>query len=229
MPGSSIPKQLEAVRNRLIQACERAGRDPKSVGLIAVSKTFPAAAIREAMEAGQSSFGESRLQEAEPKLAELPRELNWHFIGRVQRNKVRKILPLFGTIHGIDSAKLAHHMDRIAGELDLQPTGYLQVNLGGEQSKGGFAPDELEQHVEELFGLQHVRIRGLMCIPPFEEEQEAVRRWFVELRTLRDQLCSRIGIELPELSMGMSGDYEVAIEEGATQVRVGSAIFGGRE
>lgn len=226
---SAIAQQLEQVRQRLKRACERVGRDPDSVGLIAVSKTFPAAAVREAWQQGQQTFGESRLQEAEPKIADSPEGLDWHFIGRVQRNKVRKILPLFGTIHGIDSAKLATHVDRIAGELGLRPDGYLQVNLGGEESKGGFSPEELEQGIEELTQFQHLRIRGLMCIPPFESEAAAARKWFIQLRELRDRIACRATGGLTDLSMGMSGDFEIAVEEGATWVRVGSAIFGRRD
>jgi len=227
MPGS-IARQLAEVRERMREACVRSGRSPESVELIAVSKTFPATDVLEARQAGQVCFGESRLQEAEPKLAALPQGLDWHFIGRVQRNKVRRILQLFATVHGIDSAKLAHHTDRIAAELGLKPSVFLQVNIGREESKGGFDPEAIEGEMEALLSLGNLRIRGLMCIPPIEAAAEDSRPWFVALRNLRDRLTSRFGVGLEDLSMGMSGDYEVAIEEGATFVRVGSAIFGRR-
>ena len=212
----------------MASACERARRDPSSVRLVAVSKTFPAEAVVEAIEADQSCFGESRLQEAQPKVEQLPDGLDWHFIGRVQRNKVRKILPLFPTIHGIDSMKLAEHTDRVAAELGLRVNVFLQINIGREESKGGFDPDEIQDQVEVLSGLSHLTIRGLMCIPPAGPDAESARGWFVRMRGLQERIADGFGDEFNELSMGMSGDYEVAIEEGATLVRVGSAIFGGR-
>ncbi|MDX1680186.1 MAG: YggS family pyridoxal phosphate-dependent enzyme [Akkermansiaceae bacterium] len=225
---NGIGQRLEEVRQRIAQACERSSRLPEDVRLVCVSKTFPAEDIQQAIDAGQLCFGESRLQEAQPKVEALQQGLDWHFIGRVQRNKVRKILPLFGTIHGIDSMKLAHYTDRIAGELGLRPKVFLQVNIGCEESKGGFDPAELPELVGKLAGLDHLEILGLMCIPPNEDDISAVRSWFVQMRQLRDSLAAP-GLELAQLSMGMSGDYEIAIEEGATQVRVGSGIFGSRD
>lgn len=227
--AGQIAQQLGEVRQRVREACLRSGRAPESVGLVAVSKTFPAAAILDAHHAGQLVFGESRLQEAEPKISELPSELEWHFIGRVQRNKVRKILPLFSTVHGIDSFKLADHTNRIAGEMGLKPSVFLQVNVAREDSKGGFDPDALREGMKSLFALGNLRIRGLMCIPPPAPDAEGSRPWFVALRKLRDELRAQSCGGLDELSMGMSGDYEVAIEEGASLVRVGSAIFGSRD
>ena len=224
----SIAQGLDEVRQRMAAACERAGRGAEEVRLVAVSKTFPAQDIRQAIEAGQECFGESRLQEAQPKLEELSGHLDWHFIGRVQRNKVRKILPLFPTIHGIDSLKLAQHTDRVAGELGLKPGVFLQVNIGREESKGGFDPDEIESLAPTLAGFAHLSILGLMCIPPAGPDPEAARPWFVEMRELKEKVTPDFASEFTHLSMGMSGDYEVAIEEGATLVRVGSAIFGGR-
>lgn len=231
MSGStgSIPHRLREVRQRMAAACNRAGRDEKSVKLVAVSKTFPAKDVMHAVQAGQACYGESRLQEAEPKLEALPKDLDWHFIGRVQRNKVRKILLLFGTIHGIDSIKLAHHTDRIAGELAIRPAVYLQVNIGGEESKGGFDVGQIQELAAELSQLGNLRILGLMCIPPVEQDQQAARGWFVRLRELQEKIAPEFGPEFDQLSMGMSSDYELAIEEGATVVRVGSAIFGGRD
>lgn len=209
-------------------ACRRVGREPQSVVLIAVSKTFPVSDIAEAVKAGQQVFGESRLQEAEAKIDALPASLSWHFIGGVQRNKVRKILQKFGVIHAIDSLRLAEYVNGIAGELGHASEIFLQVNIGGEASKGGFEPEVLRQEIGKMGALEHLRIRGLMCIPPAGPDAESARRWFVSLRDLRDELEAISGRQFPQLSMGMSGDYEVAIEEGATHVRVGSLIFGHR-
>ncbi len=225
---SEIAENLKSVAEKIGAACVRTGRDPASVELIAVSKTFPADSVRDAVEAGQVHFGESRLQEAEPKIELLPDRLHWHFIGRVQRNKTRKILALFEVVHAINSTRLAEYTDEVAKELGLFPKVFLQVNIGGEESKGGFEPDGLRDDMERLIGLGRLEIQGLMCIPPAGPDAESARPWFVMLRELRDSLESGFGISLPFLSMGMSGDYEVAVEEGATHVRVGSAIFGKR-
>ena len=225
---TDVSGNLQEVRDRISAACEKAGRDPASVELIAVSKTFPADLVGEAAACGQMTFGESRQQEAEPKIALLPRRLRWHFIGRVQSNKVRKILPLFEAIHAIDSLKLAQYTASVAADLGLFPKVFLQVNVGGEASKGGFEPEELEENIDSLLGIGRLEILGLMTIPPPGPDAESSRKWFVALRELRNRVERKSGVSLPCLSMGMSGDYEVAIEEGATHVRVGSAIFGGR-
>jgi pyridoxal phosphate enzyme (YggS family) len=225
---SEIAENLAHVVALIGDACIRVGRNAKDVSLIAVSKTFPVNAIREAAEVGQSIFGESKLQEAEAKIAALPANLHWHFIGRVQRNKLRKILQSFEVVHAIDSARLAKAVDELAEELGLFPKIFLQVNIGQEESKGGFSPDELVASMEGLLFLKRLEIQGLMCIPPAAPDPEAARPWFVALRELRDSLEASFGACLPALSMGMSGDYVVAVEEGATHVRVGSAIFGKR-
>jgi pyridoxal phosphate enzyme (YggS family) len=224
-----ITEQLLGIRMRIRRACEKVGRSDDSVRLVAVSKTFPAEDMREAVAAGQRCFGESRLQEAEPKAAELPADLDWHFIGHVQRNKVRKILPLFGCVHAVDSLKLAVYMDGVAKDLGLMPEVFLQVDQAGEESKGGFSPLELRRALPALTNLQNLRIAGLMTIPPAAENPEDSRRWFRELRELRDELAEGFSPGLPSLSMGMSGDFEIAVEEGATHVRVGSLIFGRRD
>lgn len=221
-------EHLAEVESRIVAACRRAGRSRDEVELIAVSKTFPVEAISDVAACGQVLFGESRLQEAEPKIRSLPSSLRWHFIGGVQRNKVRKILPLFECVHAIDSLRLAAHADQVASELGLSPAVFLQVNVGGEASKGGFEPDELRREIVSLLALRNLRIQGLMTIPPAGPDAESARPWFMTLRGLRDELAMETGTPLPHLSMGMSGDYEVAIEEGATYVRVGSAIFGNR-
>ena len=226
---SVIQGQLTEIRQRLHLACERAGRDSSSVRLVAVSKTFPAGDILEAVSAGQRCFGESKLQEAEPKIAELPTGLDWHFIGRVQRNKVRKILPLFRCIHAVDSLKLAVYMDGIAGELGLSPEVFLQVDQAGEETKGGFSANEITEAMPTLAGLSNLRVVGLMSIPPAAANPEDSRLWFRGLKELRDDLRGKFPMDLPSLSMGMSGDFEIAVEEGATHVRVGSSIFGKRE
>jgi pyridoxal phosphate enzyme (YggS family) len=227
-PSSDIAANLARVNNRIVDACRRAGRDPSEVELIAVSKTFPADAVRDAAEAGQTLFGESRLQEAEPKIELLPGSLRWHFIGRVQRNKVRRMLHLFETVHAVDSLRLASYMDGVAAELGLFPKVFLQVNIGGEQTKGGFESDAIMREAAEILALPRLEVMGLMCIPPPGRVAEDSRPWFVALRELRDELEKKHSTPLPSLSMGMSGDYEVAIEEGATHVRVGSSIFGER-
>ena len=225
---SEVATNLDHIRGRISAACARVGRDPSSVTLVAVSKTFPAEAVREAMAAGQQVFGESRLQEAESKIDLLPGFLCWHFIGRLQRNKVRKVLPRFAVIHAIDSLRLARYVDEIACELGLFPKVFLQVNIGEETTKGGFEPAVLREEIDPLLKLRRLEILGLMCIPPAGPDAESARPWFVALRELRDDLAEAAGVPLPCLSMGMSSDYEVAIEEGATHIRVGSSIFGQR-
>jgi PLP dependent protein len=225
---SDIAANLAGVANQVKATCARLGRDNASVTLVAVSKTFSIESIREATALGQVHFGESKLQEAEPKISALPGTLHWHFIGRVQRNKVRKILPLFEVIHGVDSYRLASYIDEVAKELGLFPKCFLQVNVGGEASKGGFEPEELRLEMNQLLSLDRLEIMGLMSIPPVGKDAEASRQWFARLRELRDSLEVEFQVSLPALSMGMSGDFEVAIEEGATHVRVGSLIFGKR-
>lgn len=221
-------ENLEIVRSRIASAATRAGRNPTDVELVAISKTHPAGLVREVAEAGQELFGESRVQEALVKIPELPGRLRWHFIGHLQANKVRKALPLFELIHGVDTMEIARDIDRIAAELGLHPRVLLEVNVSGEGSKHGFTPEALERGLEELLALPRLQVEGFMTMAPLAPEAEASRPFFAALRTLRDRLAAQAGIPFPTLSMGMSGDYEVAVEEGATLVRVGSAIFGGR-
>lgn len=224
-----IGDNLAWVRERIARACVRSGRDPSEVRLLAVSKTVEAERIQEAFEAGQTCFGESRQQEAADKVASLPGGIEWHFIGGLQRNKVRKVLGDFQVIHSIDSWRLADHVDRIAGELGVRPAVFLEVDLADQASKGGFSPEELENSLPRLAALEHLELQGLMVIPPAVDEPELARPWFARARELRDRLRQQGGRALPELSMGMSGDFEIAIEEGSNIVRVGSAIFGERE
>lgn len=226
---SDLASRLHAIHHRLRLACDRAGRRVESVELLAVSKTFPVEVVREAMEAGQLLFGENKVQEVLAKAPELPSKARWHLIGHLQSNKVRKILPVVEAVHSLDSIELACDMQRIGGELGLFPKVYLEVNLAAESTKHGFKPAELrEGGLEALYKLDRLHIQGLMCIPPFDPVPEKTRPRFATLRLLRDELEIQGGAPLPKLSMGMSHDFEVAIEEGATIVRVGSAIFGER-
>ncbi len=192
---------------------------------MAISKTHPAERIREAVEAGQLVFGENRVQEAVMKIPDLPGNLRWHFIGSMQSNKVRKALPLFELFHSVDSRALALDFDRIASECGLFPRVLLEVNVSGEASKHGFAPEVLERELDGLLSLPRLQVEGFMTMAPLAPEAESSRRYFAALRELRDRLAVRSGIPFATLSMGMSGDFEVAVEEGATLVRVGSALF----
>jgi pyridoxal phosphate enzyme (YggS family) len=225
---STLPERLETIRSRIATAAGRAGRDPVSVGLVAVSKTHPAESVREAFDAGQAVFGENRVQELLAKAPLLPAAARWHLIGHLQKNKIRKVLPATELIHGVDTLELARDIDRIAAELGLFPRVLLEVNVSGEGTKFGFKPDELRDGIGELLGLARVQVEGLMTIAPYAEDPEEARPCFIRLRELRDDLAKKTATPLPELSMGMSGDFEVAIEEGATLVRVGTAIFGER-
>ena len=173
-------------------------------------------------------FGESRVQESLVKIPALPGRIHWHFIGHLQSNKIRKALPLFELIHGVDTPQIAREIDRIAGEMGLFPRVLLEVNVSGEGSKHGFAPDRLEHELEGLLSLPRLQVEGFMAMAPLVSDQEEARPYFAQLRELRDRLAIRSGIPLAILSMGMSGDFEVAVEEGATLVRVGSALFGNR-
>ncbi len=223
-----VAANLGRVREQIAAAAEKSGRAADAVELIAVSKTHPAEKVQAAAEAGQVLFGESRVQEARAKIPLLPSRLRWHFIGHLQKNKIRHALPLFEMFHGVDSLALAQDMERIADEDGLQPRVLLEVNVAGEASKHGFTPEAIRRDLEAVLSLGRLTVEGLMTIPPLAPEAEASRRYFVALRELRDELETDFDLQLPQLSMGMSGDYAVAIEEGATLVRVGTAIFGER-
>lgn len=228
MSMSTIAENFDVIRQRIAAASERSGRSADSVSLLAVSKTFPAETVRAAVEAGQIQFGENRVQEAEGKIPQLPEKLEWHLIGHLQKNKIRRALPLFPVIHSIDSLEVGQQVDRIAGELGLFPKVYLQVNIADDGAKFGFTVEQIEQQLDTLIDLERLEIQGLMTIPAFTPEAEDSRKFFADLRKLRDQLETKSGVPLPGLSMGMSHDFEVAIEEGATIVRVGSSLFGKR-
>ncbi len=220
---STVADRLAAIRRQIAAAAVASGRDPGSVELCAVSKTFPPEVIQEAMDAGQSLFGENRTQEAMVKIPLLP-PARWHLIGHLQSNKVRKILPLVDMIHSVDSTDLAKDISRIVMELGLRMKVLLQVNVASDDAKFGFTTAGVTAVLPELLALPGLDIRGLMTIPPVEGDP---RPHFAALRQLRDRLATP-AYPLPELSMGMSGDFAAAIAEGATIVRVGSAIFGGR-
>ena len=225
---TSVAENLEHVREQIAQAAAKAGRAPGDIELVAITKTHPPEKVREAFEAGQTLFGESRVQEARVKIPELPSNLHWHFVGHLQKNKIRHALPLFEFFHSVDSLALAQEMNRIAVDEGMRPRVLLEVNVAGEGSKFGFMPDELCKQMEALLELQRLSILGLMTIPPLADKAEASRRYFVQLRELRDRLQTEFRLDFPQLSMGMTQDFQIAIEEGATLVRVGTAIFGER-
>src|SRR5438874_12010791 len=225
---TSIAENLERVREQVARAAAKVGRAASDVELVAITKTHPAEKVREAIEAGQNLFGESRIQEARAKIPVLPSKVRWHFVGHLQKNKIRHALPLFELIHSVDSLGLAQDMNRIAEEEAMHPRVLLEVNVAGEGSKFGFQPNKLCQQMEELLSLPRLSILGLMTIPPLAEEAEASRKYFIQLRELRDRLQTEFHVDLGQLSMGMTNDFPIAVEEGATLVRVGTAIFGER-
>jgi len=224
----NVAENLERVRTQIAEAGKKAGRALEEIELVAISKTHEAEKVRLAFDAGQQLFGESRVQEARAKIPLLPSAARWHFVGRLQRNKVRHALPLFELFHSVDSLDLARDMNRIADDEGLRPRILLEVNVAGEGSKIGFAPEKLREEMEALLGLPRLTIEGVMTIPPLAPEAEASRKYFARLRELRDDFAKQFQISLPQLSMGMTGDFMVAVEEGATLVRVGTAIFGQR-
>jgi len=227
----TVAERVTDIRRRIVEACDRCSRDPEEITLLGASKSQPLERLQEAWSAGVTVFGENRVQEALAKMASLPGEIEWHLIGPLQTNKVKKVVPRFSTVHAIDRIKLAHALDKEARRSERTIDGFLEVNLGGEETKHGFQPDDVVNVAEQLTALQSVRLVGLMAIPPVESEETAIRGWFRQLRSLRDALRPKLGWQESEgyLSMGMSQDFEVAIEEGATHVRIGTALFGPRE
>jgi pyridoxal phosphate enzyme (YggS family) len=219
---SEIAANLQRVRERIARAAERAGRRAQDVLLVGISKTVDVERIRQAIAAGIPALGENRVQEARGKVDEIGRPVPWHLVGHLQTNKARDAVDLFDVIHSLDRLDLARELDKRAHARGRTVSALVEVNVGGEASKGGVAPDELGRLLEAAAALTHVKVRGLMAIPPEAKDPEDARVWFRALRKLGEKHG------LPELSMGMSGDFEVAIEEGATLVRVGTAIFGAR-
>lgn len=229
--SNAISENVTRVRERIDAACRRAGRRAEEVRLIAISKTFPSEAIRGAFEAGLRDFGENRVQEAatkRPALSDLP--ITWHLVGHLQANKAKPARELFHWVHSVDSFRLAERLDRMTESPSDRLPVLVEVNLGGEETKSGVPGGELAPLLEAVSGLATVEVRGLMVIPPFADDPEQTRPYFRRLRELAATVAARNlpGVSMRELSMGMSHDFEVAIEEGATMVRVGTAIFGAR-
>ncbi len=223
-----IEKAYDSICERVIKAAQKAGRDASDIKLIAVSKRQPLEKIRALKDLGHAFFAESKQQEGSVKVSALPANLEWHFIGGIQKNKVRKILGQFTTIHSVHSLELAEYMNQVASDMGKYPKVYLQINLANEAVKQGFSVIEIREYWDQLLDLDRLEIQGLMLIPPIEEDPEATRAWFIKLRELAEELSAAAGIPSLKLSMGMSHDFEMAIEEGATDIRVGSAIFGKR-
>ncbi len=224
----SLAERLNAVQERIQAACARSGRRPEDVTLLAVSKNHPAETVAAAVELGLTVFGESKVQEARAKIPLCPARARWHLIGHLQSNKARDAVALFETIESIDSLSLAQEIDRHAAKQARNPKVYLEVNVAGESSKFGWNPDRLQAELAEVNRLPRLEIHGLMTIAPYSTDPEKARPVFRRLRELRDRCSEILGAPLPVLSMGMSGDLEVAIEEGSTIVRVGTALFGPR-
>ena len=220
---------LRSVQARIAEAATAAGRSPATVKLVAVTKTVDVPEIRAVYDAGQRGFGENRARELERKTPVLPDDIEWHFIGRLQRNKVRPVVRTAAWIHSVDSLPLLQRIDRIAGEEERRPCILFEVNVSGEASKGGAPPDEVPRLLEAVIGCSNLECRGLMTVAPFNASAAELHRVFADLRGLRDRLSGALDMPLPELSMGMSGDFPVAITEGATMVRIGTAILGPRQ
>jgi PLP dependent protein len=232
MNGTSIAQNLASVRDRIAAAANKSRRRPEDVTLIAVTKTHPPEAIRAAFEAGLRHFGENRVQEWEGKYAAVQDlSATWHLVGHLQSNKAARAAKVFDSIDSVDDLSLAQRLDRAR---DAQPSSanlrvLLEVQLAPEASKSGTNPEDIHPLAERVMQLPQLDLEGLMCIPPFLDDAEQVRPYFRRLRELRDSLAKQLGRALPVLSMGMSHDFEVAIEEGATEVRIGTAIFGARQ
>ena len=225
-----IKQNLEEIHRRLQDAARSAGREPAEIRLVAVTKTVGPERLQEAVAAGQSLFGENYVQEAKTKIAALGPGFTWHFIGHLQSNKARAAVELFDLIHSVDRLSLAQALEQAAGRQGKVQNILLQVNLAGEESKSGTAPENAQALLRGISRMPHLRVMGFMTMPPWFDEPERVRPYFRELRELRDRLrrLELVEEDLPELSMGMTGDFEVAVAEGATLVRIGTAIFGRR-
>jgi pyridoxal phosphate enzyme (YggS family) len=224
---SSVKENLLKVRERIERAAQKAGRDPKEIKLVAVSKTVEVDRIKEAIEAGVSILGENYVQEAQEKIEALGKSVSWHFIGHLQSNKAKYAVRLFDVIHSIDSIPLAEELNRRAEQPDRVIRVMIEVNLSKEATKFGTDEERVLNLARRIQNLDHLSLEGLMTMPPYFDSQEMSRPYYVALRELKDRMVKE-GIPLKELSMGMSNDFEIAVEEGATYVRVGTAIFGPR-
>lgn len=226
--AEQLSHQIQAVQARIQQACDRSGRSSDSVQLIAVTKYTPLEIVRELIKLGQVALGENRPQQLAERAGQLSQHVEWHLIGQLQRNKVRQILPLTHLIHSIDSIRLLRHIDQVSEQLQITPRLLLQVNISGETSKSGFSPEQLLAQWAEIIDCHNVDVAGLMTMAPHTDDEETIRLTFRGLKSLRDQLRQLSGSpDLQELSMGMSGDFEIGIEEGATLIRLGSILFEG--
>jgi PLP dependent protein len=227
----SVRENLEHVREQLAAACARAGRRPGEVQLVAIAKTKPVEVVREAFAAGQKIIGESYVQEFVDKVAAIEEPVEWHFVGALQTNKVKYLAGKVALIHSVDRFHLAEEIDRQWGKIGETADILIQLNLGHEVTKSGTSEEELEVLVREIVQLPHVRIKGLMTLPPYCDDPEEVRPFFRHLREMARHIdgLGLAGVEMRELSMGMTHDFEIAIEEGATLIRVGTAIFGARQ
>jgi len=225
----SFADNLPAIQQRISAACARAGRDPQFVMLLAVSKTCDAETVSEAVKCGQVFFGENKVQEAKAKIPLSPGKARWHFIGHLQSNKARDAVELFEMIQGVDSLNLAREISKRCEQAAKEMPVLLEVNAAGESSKFGYPPEKLLAELKELSSLPRLIVQGLMTIPPYATAPEKSRPYFRRLRELKSQCEEILGAPLPHLSMGMSGDFEIAIEEGATIVRIGTALFGPRK
>jgi PLP dependent protein len=225
---TTIAQNLAEVRATIEAACRKVGRNPQEVRLVAVSKTVDLGRIREAVAAGQEIFGENYLQEAKNKVAAVGGQVRWHLVGHLQTNKAKAAVELFDLIHAVDRLKLARALNAAAARVGKIQDVLIQVNQGGENTKSGVAPEASLDLVQEVARLPHLRALGLMTMPPWFDDPEEARPYFQALRELRERLRDSSGLPLVELSMGMSSDFAVAVEEGATLVRVGTAIFGRR-
>jgi len=224
----SLPENLDLIQQRIRAACERAGRDPESVTLLAVTKGQPPEVINEVGKLGLAFFGENKIQEAKAKIPLCSGKLRWHFIGHLQSNKCRDAVELFEMIQSVDSLRLAEELNNRAEQAAKTMPILLEVNAVGEASKFGYKPEQLLAELKQLNSLPRVEIHGLMLVPPWSANPENVRPVFGQLREVKEKCQQILGSSLPHLSMGMSGDFEVAIEEGATMVRIGTALFGAR-
>jgi PLP dependent protein len=225
---SYIKHNLNTVINSITSATLESSRAPDSVKLLAVSKTFPREAVLGAYKYGQRHFGENRMQEFQVKVPSLPNDIEWHFIGHLQGNKVNKAVELADYIHSVDSLKLIKRIDTIAKEKERRPKILLELNVSGEKSKFGLRPDQIEECARIAAQCKNLELVGLMTMAPYNAAESVLRRVFALLRQTRDELQQKLNIRLPELSMGMSSDYKIAISEGATIVRIGTSIFGKR-
>lgn len=223
-----IASNIQDIRERVNRAAERTGRDPSSIQLMGVSKTQSAEAVSSAVTAGLTLFGENKIQEAKIKIPQCPPQASFHFIGHLQSNKAKDAVRLFSMVQGVDSLAIAEELNKRADQQARHLPILIEVNVAGEASKFGYSPTALLNDLDQLIELPRLEIHGLMTIPPFSPDPERSRPYFQRLVELQKSCEDRLGVPLPELSMGMSGDFEIAIEEGATIVRVGTAIFGKR-